>query len=248
MKNTRGIFILLVLAGVLGAFVWLKVDTVARLRGERAQLRADVADFTRLAELNARYKTAPAIDSAKLQRDANSVPVLNVRIEQMKETLARLSALPPPIPETAPDYTALWKNAGLSTPTNTLHSIIWASLNGDVDALGSMLFFDQESREAVETLWAGLSEAQRAQYPTGQKLMATLIAGRLTPALYQAEWREETREQPDVIKARFFLHRANPKGIDLKAVLLSFQRQGADWRLMVPKSVVAEFQQTLQSK
>jgi len=248
MKNTKGIFILLVLAGVLGIFVWRKVDAVSRLRGEQARLQADLADLAHLGELNASYKAVPSVDSAKLQRDANAVPVLNVRIEQLKEKLAQLSALPPPTPGTAPDYTALWKNVGLSTPTNTLHSIIWASLNGDVDALGSMLFFDSESRAVVEALWAGLPESSRAQYPTGQNLLATLIAGRLTPALYQAEWKEEALEQPDVMRARFILNSANNGGVNLKSVLLRFQRQGADWRLVVPKSVVTEFQRVLQAK
>lgn len=248
MKSTKGLFILLVLAGVLGTFVWWKVDAVSRLREERARLQADLADLSRLAELNARYKCLPAVDSAKLQRDANSVPVLNIRIEQLKEKLAQLSTLPPPAAGAAPDYTAVWKNVGLSTPTNTLHSIIWASLNGDVDALGSMLFFDQESRAVVEALWAGLPESQRAQYPSGQKLMATLVAGRLTPALYQAEWKEETQESPDVMNARFILNSANLQSINSRSVLLSFHRQGTDWRLVVPKSVVAEFQRVLQAK
>jgi hypothetical protein len=247
MKNTKGNFILLVLMGVFGAVLWWKVDAVSRLREEHARLKADPADLARLGELNARYKSVPSVDSAKLQRDANAVPVLKVRIEQLNETLSQLSALPDPTSDSAADYTALWRNLGLSTPTNTLHSIIWASLNGDVDALGSMLAFDLESREAVEALWAGLSESLRAQYSTSQKLMATLIAGRVTPGVYLAEWQEERQEQPDVMRARFLLNSATAKGPTLRAVSLRFQKQGADWRLMVPKSVVTEFQSVLQS-
>lgn len=249
MKNPKGLFILLVLTGVSGAFVGWKIDAVSRLRGESARLQADIADRSRLAELNARYKSAPpVVDTSKLQRDADSVPVLKKRIENFKESLSRLSALPPPAVGTAADYTVLWKNAGRLTPTNTLHSIIWASLNGDVDALGSMLSFDPDSREDADALWAGLPASIRAQYPTSQKLFATLIAGRLSTGLFQAEWREQTQEQPDLIRTRFDLYSASPRGMEVKSVYLHFRKQDSNWRLTVPKSVVAEFQRVLQAK
>ncbi len=247
MKNTKGIFILLVLASVLGAAIWWKVDAVSHLRSQRTRLQAGLADLVRLRELNVRYKSALSVDNAKWQRDANAVPISKMRIEQLKETLSQLSALPPPTAGSAADYTALWRNLGLSTPTNTLHSIIWASLNGDVEALGSMLIFDPEGRDAVETLWSGLSESLRAQYSTSPKLMATLIAGRITPAVYQAELKEATQEQPDVMRAVFTLKNATANGVSGKFVSLRFQRDSGGWKLLVPKSVITEYKRSLEA-
>ncbi|MFT3782183.1 MAG: hypothetical protein QM790_09225 [Nibricoccus sp.] len=248
MKNAKGYVILLVLAAVFGGgFLWERA-AVARLRAETSTLKADVDGLERLKELNTRYKAAPVVDTTKLQRDADSLSALQARKEELKETLAKISAMPAPTPGVAGDFTALWKNAGQAKPADTLRSIIWASLNGDVDALSTMLFLEPETREVTEALWASLPEAARAQYPTSQKLIATLVAGRLTPSLFQMEMKDLKLEREDLVKTRFVLQSVDPIGLQMRSVELWFQRQGADWRLVVPKKIVAEFQRTLQAK
>jgi lambda repressor-like predicted transcriptional regulator len=250
MKNLTGKIILVVLALGLSTGIWLQAKTNAVLREEQVRLLAQAAELARLRDLQAQRKTS-ATSPAELEKighESDEAERLRSRIRNLKDTQAWLAALKIPADAVQLNCAEIWHNVGQATPVDTLHSVIWASLNGEVEALMPMLAFDPESRAEAEALRVGLPEAVRAQYPTVEKLIATMISGRLSTGLYLAEDVGQTNESPDLTSVNFHVQRALDKGRQLRDVTFRFQRNGSGWRLLVPKSAVAEYRRSLETR
>ena len=142
----------------------------------------------------------------------------------------------------------LWRNVGLATPSDTLHSVIWAASNCEIDALVAMLAFEPESRAAAEALLVSLPGKTRAQFPTVERLIATMISGRMPVRLVQAEAIEQIPESADLVAAIFRLKRSfSERREPIYEVTFRFQRTGSEWRLLVPRAAIAEFKRSLAS-
>ena len=117
--------------------------------------------------------------------------------------------------------------------------------NDTLETLMPMLAFDPESRATAEALRAWLPEETRAQYPTVEKLIATMISGRMSADLSRAQLIEQTNETPDLVSARFQLQRTIADTKEQRTASFRFRRTGSAWALLVPKSVVAEYWRAL---
>jgi len=250
MKSKTGNIVLVVLAIGLGTGVWWQAKASRLLREERVRLRTQATELARLRAVQAQQKAAipSPTELKKLQDDADEAARIRSSLEVMKVAPAALAVSKLPPGDAPKKAEPVWHNAGQGTPSDTLHSVIWASVNGDIDTLMPMLAFDPESRAVAEALRAWLPEETRAQYPTVEKLIATMISGRMSTDLNQAQLIEQTNETPDLINARFLLQRAIANTKEPRNVSFRFQRNGSDWSLIVPKSVVDEYWRSLGGK
>jgi len=250
MKNHSGKIILMVLAVGLGAGVWWQAHANTLLREERTLLQLKAAELARLRAIQVQQRASNPSSSEldALQRDADEVAALRSRIEDLKAAQVQAAA-PKPAQAVAPiKAESAWHNAGQATPADALHTVIWAAMNGDVDALMPMLAFDPESRTATEGLLASLSEANRAQYPSVEKLIATMVSGRMPVRLVQAEVTEQTSEGTDRLTTKIRLKQGfGESGEPTRDVTFSFQRNGSAWQLLVPTSVIAAYKKSLET-
>lgn len=245
--NPKGYILPLVLAAVIGTSLWWQVRSNARLRGEQTRLTERAAEVARLRTLKERSQTT-AVSPAELQRldgDAIEAAALRDRINKLQETLAQPLPVAPVAPKKIEER---WRNLGQATPANTLHSVVWAAMGGEVDALVSMLAYDPETRAAVDDLFASIPPESRAYFPTADKLIATLVAGRLPTDLTEAQVIEQTEETSDSAKAKVRLRRGSSSTAAPREVTFQFQRTGSDWRLVVPKSEIAAYRRVLDKK
>ena len=249
MKKPTGNIVLVVLAIGLGSGIWWQASANQLQRDEQSRLLMQVAELARLRNTQAQLKATSASpsDFEELQSEIDEVNRLRSRIVELKETEAKLSALNTPQAVKKKSET-VWHNAGLASPADTVHSVIWAAINGEVETLMPMLAFDPESRTTAEALLGSLPEATRAQYPTVEKLIATMMSGRMATDFTEAQAIEQKNETADLISAKFQLKRWTGSGGAPREVTFRFQRTGNDWRLLVPKSVVDDYQQSLKRR
>jgi len=248
MKNPMGKIILVALAVSFGAGVWWQAAANSLLREERTRLRLQVGELAHLREATEQKKASVASlsETEPHRRDVEKAAALVSRIEDLKAVYAKLTAPPPAPVSIQKTKEEIWRNVGQATPVDTLHTVIWSAVNGEVDTLVPMLAFDPESRAAAEALHASLSDVNRARYPTVEKLIATMISGRVSTDLNQAQIIEQSNEQPGLVNAKFRLQRLEGNALELREVTFRFQRNGSDWKLLVPKSAIAEYKRSLE--
>jgi hypothetical protein len=69
-----------------------------------------------------------------------------------------------------------WRNAGRLTPKAAFETILWASANGDVDAVADAISLGATARANAEKILSGLPEADRQAMGGPEQVMALLIA------------------------------------------------------------------------
>lgn len=248
MKNPIGNIVLVVLAMGFGSGIWLQASANQQLREEQSRLLMQAAELARLHTLHTQnaVTTASPSDLEKLQSEIDEANQLRGQIEKFKDAQIRLIAQnTPSIVQKKSE--SVWRNVGQATPADTLHSVMWAAINGEVETLIPMLTFDAESRAVSEALRASLPEATRAQYPTVEKLIATMIAGRMATDFVKADMVEQIPENADAISAKVQLQRSG-NAAKSREVGFRFQRSGSEWQLLVPKSVIDDYWQSLKRR
>lgn len=248
MKNTRGYFFILALTVVFGGGLFWKALANERLREEQAQLKARaVAAKSKAAKSNQQTSAMIGEETQPSQQASAEAAELKESIEKLKAALNKptspvaVKPLPKPVVER-------WKNQGLATPANTLESVVWAALGGEIDQLATMLVYDPESRAAADALYASLSPESRKYFPNAEKLLTSLIVSRVPTDLVNAKPIDQTSDNPDLVVASFQLQGSSKSSAEPRNVVFRFQRVGSDWKLVVPKTVVAEFQSSLKGE
>lgn len=254
MKKAPGKIVLLLLALGLGFGFWSQSRTNAALRDERRHLREQSAELSRLEEKRNQLQAAllDGPDLEKLKTDAEKASQLRQQNEKNKAALAKISGTPTTQPSnTPPDQPANWRNAGQATPADTLQSVIWAATNGDVDSLMPMIAFDVETRAAAEAFLQSQSDSIRAQYPTIEKLVATIMSGSISTGLRKAELLKQTEAGPHLVTTTFALHTVSKgstanQSVSARPVTFWFQQIGDEWKLLVPASAIEGYKKMLQ--
>jgi hypothetical protein len=235
------IFIGCILFG-FGSVIVLQSRANALLREAQRRLRMQAGELTHEQIPPAQNEAAAvaAGELEKLHHDYDEVAHLRTNIEVMRAALAKNSP-----PETAEKRAEPWRNAGRSTPDDTLHSVVWAAMNGEVDALMPMLAFEPENQAQADALFASLPEETRVQFDNARKLIATMISGRMPTNLKRANVIDETVESSDVVAVKFNLKQGSEKA---REATFRFQRSGPEWQLIVPTSVMADYRQSLTNR
>ena len=247
MTNPKGYIVILALAIVIGGGVWWQAKANVRLREEQARLTEQAVKLGRIKALLARHQaTAVPSDELKILNEAAAeAEALRDRIEKLNETKSQLAPGASLAPRIAEER---WRNLGQAKPVDTVRSIIWAATGGEVDALVAMLTYDPESRVAADDLFASISPESRALFPSADKLVATMIAGRLPTDLAEAQMIEQTDELDGAVQAKVRLCSSIKLNDTPREVTFRFQHTGSDWKLVVPKSVILEFKHALATR
>lgn len=245
--NFRFVVALVVLlAGVLTLLVWHR-RTTDTLRAELDRERASLAHVqaTHAAEQQAQQLAAVRARTEELDRllaERNAVARLRAELSALRQR-ANETLLPPADrarterPSIVRNVLAfaLWQNAGRATPEAAFETGLWASVNGDIDTLASLLVFDPEARNEAAALYARLPESLRQEFVSPEHLIAVLAAkdvplGSAT-LLDQYPAANETK-----VSAQIFDAEGKPK-----LALLSLRPDDAGWKFVVPTNAVKRY-------
>lgn len=252
--NLRFLVVLAVLvAGVLAVLGWQR-RTTEELHAERDRQRAILA----------RQQTVLQAEQQELQRAAareraeelDRVLAERATVARLKEELAALRQRaadnavsreartpPPPRPSLVGNALefSLWQNAGRATPEATLETGLWASVNGDIDTLSSLLLFDAEARNEAAALFARLPATLQQEFVSPERLVAVLAAKDVplgsAAILNQYSVGNETK-----VTTQIFDTDGNHK-----MAVLSLRSDEAGWRFVVPANAVKRYASWLRA-
>lgn len=238
-------FVFLAVAGAVGIFIAQQRSGIERLRDEAARLREKNAEALRVADSEREL----ALRKAKEERDrhaaeANEAERLRAELAGLEHAVANL-AQSNQHDGTSADFSSpspkQWTNVGNATPRAAFESVVWSAVNGDVDTLASLIAFDSAGRAHAEELFARLPESARASSQSPEKILATLLALRLPQDLTAAR---VTQSEEANGEARLHLHLEHEGGTT-KDANFYFNRGPNGWRLIVPATIVDNYQRML---
>ncbi len=245
--NLRFVVILGVLiAGILALLGWHRRTTDA-LRAELDRQRASVARLqaARAAEQQEQQLAAVRARTEELDRllaERTAVARLREELTALRQRANETTSPPadrarterPSIVRNVLAF-PLWQNAGRATPEAAFETGLWASVNGDIDTLTSLLVLDSEARNEAAALYARLPESLRQEFVSPERLIAVLAAkdvplGSATILdLYPAT--NETKVSAQIFDAEG----------KHKLALLSLRPDDAGWKFVVPTNAVKRY-------
>lgn len=246
--NLRFLLVIAVLvAGALTVLGWQR-RTTEKLRAELDRQRAVLAQQQALHQAEqqewqqaAAWERAEELDRVLAERAA--VARLREELAALRHratgtAVAREARAPEPArPSLVGNVLvfSLWQNAGRATPEATFETGLWASVNGDIDTLTSLLLFDPEARNEAGVLFARLPAALQQEFVSPERLVAILAAkdvplGSAT-ILNQYPAANETKVAAQIFDAEG-KHRM---------ALLSLRSDATGWRFVVPVNAVKRY-------
>ncbi len=246
--NLRFLVVITVLvAGVLASIGWHQRTTAAlrteldQQRAARARLQASRQAEQQEQQLASARARAEEIDRLLAERAV--VARLREELAALRQRAAETAGSQPvrQPAATRPSLVgnalafSLWTNAGRTTPAAALETGLWASANGDIDTLTSLLVFDPEARHEAGALFARLPEALRQEFVSPERLVAVLAAKDVplgsAAILNQYPAANETKVSVQIFDAEN-KHRM---------ALLSLRPDEAGWKFVVPANAVKRY-------
>jgi hypothetical protein len=146
-----------------------------RLAGDDSQPRGDSRRGTKEGETRTAGRTEmkpPAVrDTGGLSDDPPNSISSFVAAKKAGEKVTAVTPIPGMLPAVG------WGNVGRSTPELALQTELWSEEHQEVDVAASMITFEQEARDKLQTLLAGLPDDVRAEYGSPERLAALLMTG-----------------------------------------------------------------------
>jgi hypothetical protein len=238
------IVVLSIIAGLLLAGVAWQRREAGELRTAIERQRAGLAERARLEAENKLLAAAQPSDEemealvAKLAM-AEQLRAQLASLRQREEAAARLPAASAarPAPSLVGNSIGFdhWRNVGQASPDAAFQSALWASANGDLDALAGLLTFNDAARDEAAALFARLPPAMRNEVATPERLIALLTA------MDVPRGRAAILGQfPSASGTRVSAQLTDAEG-KAKVAVFSLQADGDRWRLAVPASVVKKY-------
>jgi len=257
MRRLPLTLLFLVLIGVLAACALVLRQRNLALHLELARMQEQERLQSRLRAEHERL-SALQVSSGEWQRLLDlhhEAMATGQAISALKMTLAQRKGLTPTaesvplhenkLPLTGPRRTAdEWVFAGTSSPLATFESFVWSATRGEPDKMASLLTFAAEDRARLETLYAGLSEAERNQYGSPEKLAATLIAVQVPQDLSVFGVVADLKTNTGEVAIDVRLQQGQAAERDLS---FQFRQTNGAWQLIVPASVVSNFSRALDT-
>ena len=170
------------------------------------------------------------------------------RWESAQGEIARLQALlgeknrrpaakapPPSVPASA------WEKAGRQTPQTAFESVLWAAGHQEIDGLAGMLSFDDKTRTQLAAFFEKLPDDTKAQFGSPEKIDATMLAANM-PTDLSATSELANATQAD---AATLLMQVQRNDGTQKTTYFKFQRGTDGWQLVVPMSVLRDYEREL---
>jgi hypothetical protein len=229
-----------------GYAVCVQILASGRLRDELRRLNVDAQAAREVRKENGVLKSkAEHLDLAALRRDRAEAGALRAEMAAARGALEKLGPANAPPQKAANAVVPIgsWKPSGNASPDAAFESVLWAATRGEVDRLAALIAFDPPSRAAADALFQGLSDADRAQYGTPERVVATMLAGSL-PANLSAMEKLNGSGSADYASLWMKLQRSDGT---FKETDFQFQREADGWRLLVPAGVVNAYAKSLAS-
>lgn len=134
------------------------------------------------------------------------------------------------------------KNAGLSTPSATVETALWAAVGGDVEALANTLVIDPPIRTKIEALIAQLPDAERSKLDTAERFVAFMTATEVP--LGQVRIIQSKQDVMTAPHLTLWAQIIDPEG-KTRMVATAIRPEGNEWRLIVPASAVEKYAEKL---
>jgi hypothetical protein len=202
-----------------------------RLRGEHRRLSAEQISAADRQQLEFRHAQLKGLRSrlAALQRSAARAD----GGDGSEDTGA---------PETVPS--ADWIYAGRSTPRAAMESVLWAASHGDVDHLAELLGFADDVRTKAQALFSQLPLSSQQEYGSPERVVATLLAGSFPK---NATAMTIVDNKPDDEEAEISMRIDHSSG-GPRTNSFQLRRAPDGWQLMVPSSVMAGYEKTVDGE
>jgi hypothetical protein len=253
-KSALGIIVALVIAGAFG-FRWQQ-QTNDRLRTEIDELKRQAVVIAAtpkspppgMTEVSSDDLERLRAEHAELTRLRDEVTTLKTRTDDLAraakaaQVQSRNEPPPPLASEMRPARS--WKNSGLSSPTATFETAIWAASQGDIDVLATTVGFQPEGRARLESLFASLPPETRAQFGSPEKVFATLLASKIPTDMDGFGLVSQTEKSPDEVVLRMRMQRGEGKTKD--DTFPTHRDADGMWRLIVPDKAVESYTRMLK--
>lgn len=187
---------------------------------------------------------------ASLRKQAMEAEALRAEHESLRQELTLRPQSEKPVEK--PKSSESWTNAGRNTPVDTLQTIIWAAVSGEISHLRGALLLEGAAQTAADALFAELSPEERAEYRDPATVVAVMLSGQMPLNLRQPQVLEEIHESPQRVRLRLQLQR-DRGAQDQKTYrfpeekVYHFQHDGTGWRAVVPVSVVEQYHELLRA-
>ena len=116
-----------------------------------------------------------------------------------------------------------------------MNTVIWAAMSGEVDTMAQSLALTEQGRVLIESVFQDLPAGTQQEYGSAKRVLATLLAARMSLALKSAQVTAEQVVRNGEHRVTIELRRSES---DLRTIELTFRQAPAGWQVVVPDSVV----------
>jgi hypothetical protein len=179
--NTKYVALIVVAVVSVSVLSFRKVSSpesrarAGRLADDDSQPRGDSRSETKEGETRTAGRTemkAPAVrDAGGVSDDTPNSISSSAAVKKAGEKVTAVTPIPGMLPSVG------WGNVGRSTPELALQTELWSEEHQEVDVAASMITFEQEARDKLQTLLAGLPDDVRVEYGSPERLAAMLMTG-----------------------------------------------------------------------
>ncbi len=263
--RTLSVLVIILLLGGTAVVLILQRQAHAEVDGELEIARESAQALDRIRSENARLTAAlptPA-ELRALREDRVALGRLRQEVASLRkavDALAEPARVVPAVPKvSASDLlrdrrrvsSQQMSNVGWKTPLAAFETLVWAAVQGDIDALAQAVVFDPRWNYQVELLWAGLSPETRAEYRSAERLFAAMTLRDMPLGTTQVN--HESQLQPGdhtlpgpghaLVVANFSDANKNSR-----RVALYFRPSDQGWQLLIPGAAVAKYRDVLKGK
>jgi RNA polymerase sigma factor (sigma-70 family) len=175
---TTGVLTPLVLQHRENSRLTAEILSLRAQNSDLERLRADLARLTAEAQSSAQQKSKDNAELARLRSQVTSLkndvrqPLASPKIQSAQNKKGDFSTATPSDLIHAED----WKNVGYQIPSATVQTLEWAKVNGETNAIANALAWaDDQSRAAIDALFAAAPENVRARYGTADQYILSLF-------------------------------------------------------------------------
>jgi hypothetical protein len=254
---SRGLKVALVMLVVVGGIVTFVGFRLAnnKLRQRMDALRQSQVESERLREGNRRTKAllaqgagdkdaaADAIQ-AEVGRLRREVDELEKRaVEKREQRTAQMAADAEALAnnrDPAQGLTRLehFRDVGVATPAAAFQTFVWAAIVGADEKLAELIAFPGDGRREAMEIVAGLTDTDRAKYPTPEKLAALFFADAFTSM--------SAAQIIDVAMADAQHAIVRVRGLTTKEEKIPLQLGASGWQVVVPEAMVGKLKSWAQ--
>ncbi len=194
-------------------------------------------------EAKARAISPEAI--ARLREDRGALGRLRNEVAQLRSAVVATSLAPvskswpaeaPPTIEEAIVPADVWRNAGYTTPSAAVETVLWAAAGGDTDLLMRSVLLEDDARRRAAEIFAELSSDVRRRF-TGAEEWVGFMTAKDVP-LDGARIISARGNDMDKQTATVMLRGASGA---VRQVHIGLRRTPDGWRLVMPVSAVERY-------